>query len=87
MKRGSKCETAEELMTLLLQALTFISSGKIRPFQQVSSVKTRVETVSWSLANIQSPEESSLKSASGFVPCRPGGGGQNHVGIHQDHIR
>ncbi|XP_050680283.1 protein zwilch isoform X2 [Leptidea sinapis] len=50
MKRGSsndftyklwdvlrECETAEELMTLLLQALTFISSGKIRPFIDVSN--------------------------------------------------
>ncbi|CAK1541318.1 unnamed protein product [Leptosia nina] len=31
------CETADELMTLLLQALTFISSGKIRPFIDVNN--------------------------------------------------
>ncbi|XP_045496770.1 protein zwilch [Colias croceus] len=30
-------ETAEELITLLLQALTFISSGKIRPFIDVNN--------------------------------------------------
>ncbi|KAJ0177922.1 hypothetical protein K1T71_006795 [Dendrolimus kikuchii] len=31
------CETAEELVTLLLQALKFISSGKIRPFIHVDN--------------------------------------------------
>ncbi|CAH2085310.1 unnamed protein product [Euphydryas editha] len=31
------CETAEELITLLIQALKFISSGKIRPFIDVNN--------------------------------------------------
>ncbi|CAG4969901.1 unnamed protein product [Parnassius apollo] len=31
------CETAEELITLLLQALKFVSSGKIRPFIDVNN--------------------------------------------------
>ncbi|OWR47437.1 hypothetical protein KGM_210691 [Danaus plexippus plexippus] len=31
------CETAEELVTLLIQALKFISSGKIRPFIDVNN--------------------------------------------------
>ncbi|XP_034828863.2 protein zwilch [Maniola hyperantus] len=31
------CETAEELITLLMQALKFVSSGKIRPFIDVNN--------------------------------------------------
>ncbi|XP_041968847.1 uncharacterized protein LOC121725791 [Aricia agestis] len=32
-----ECETAEELMTLFIQALKFVSSGKIRPFIDVNN--------------------------------------------------
>ncbi|KAJ8719141.1 hypothetical protein PYW07_016697 [Mythimna separata] len=61
------CETAEELITLLIQALKFISSGKIRPFIDVNN-KTYLSKVVLNLSLGHSQTSKVLKNLRASPP-------------------